>query len=667
MSGAPASATGGIAGARLLPVAALIMALAIYALGNISLVLYNSALEPELGTRSQLIGTYVRENVELALDAGVPLPRIAAATTYLETVLDSFPEVRSVQIRQADGTLVVGRARGPEGTYVDVGREDDVAPDYRSSILSRNAVAGEILIEVDRAFLREQFTDVFLDIAVLVLVILLFTFELIRSAVLRQVVGRFRQVRWLAAEQAAGRFGHRFAASAVDALGRLSNRLSDHAIDLHERVARLTAVADAALQDRLAGLRLKYGINGREPAILRLADPGDIRLPLFLFATGEELSKPFLPLLVRNAALDGGWPLPDLVVSLPIVAYLIALIVLSSFAGRLASRFVPTTIFLVALAPVAVSHIGLSFAATPLEFILWRAIAGAGYALATIACQDYALRAAGSRGNAAAMSGFVAAVIGGTFCGTAVGGILADRIGTGPTFIFGALLVAAAAIIATRMMAGSTATLPAPAIRREEPRPSVFRNARFVALLFGIAIPMHVLMAAFLWYTVPLALDELGARPADIGRALMGYYLLTIFVVPWTARFVESFSLSAVIAGLGGLVSGAGLLLLSQWYGFWTIVAAIALAGIGHGMIRATVVAVAVGSTKGGPDSPEAAANLGALRTFERAGSILGLMATAMIAVTLDYQALAGLTGCFVLAGASVFLAVHGLWWRSKT
>lgn len=665
MSGQPTPATGRIAGARLLPIAALIMTLAIYALGNISLVLYNAALAPELGTRSQLIGAYIRENVELALDAGVPLPRIAAATTYLERVLESFPEVRSVQIRQADGTLVVGRARGLDGAYVDVSPDEDAAPDFRSAILSGNAVAGEILVEVDRAFLREQFTDVFLDIAVVVLVILLFTFEVVRSAVLLQVTKPLRHVRWLAAEHAAGRFGHRFTASAADALGRLSNRLSDHAVDLHERVGRLAAASDAGLRNRLDAFGARHGIVGRAPATLRIADSGDIRMPLFLFATGEELSKPFLPLLVRNAALDGVWPLPDLVVSLPIVAYLVALMAFSSFAGRVAARFAPTTIFLAALAPVALSHIGLSFATTPLEFIAWRAIAGMGYALATIACQDYALHAAGSRGHAGAMSGFVATVIGGTFCGTAVGGILADRIGTGPTFILGAMLVAAAAILATRMMVGGAASRPAPAIRHRVVKVPVFRNARFLALLFGIAIPMNVLMAAFLWYTVPLALDELGARPADIGRALMGYYLLTIFVVPWTARVVESWSLTTAVAGLGGLMSGAGLLLLSQWYGFWTIVGAIAVAGIGHGMIRATVVSIAVESAEGGPDAPGAAANLSALRTFERAGSIIGLIVTAMLAVALDYQALARLTGWFVLAGALAFLAVHGLRGRS--
>lgn len=665
MSG-PTPASGHIAGARLLPVAALIMAIAIYVLGNISLVLYNAALEPELGIRSQLVGAYVRENVELALDAGVPLPRIAGATTYLESVLSSFPEVRSVQIRQTDGTPVVGRARGLDGDYVDIGHDEEVATDFRSAILSGNAVVGEILVEVDRAFLREQFTDVFLDIAVVVLVILLFTFEIVRSAVLLQVTKPLRHIRWLAMEQASGRFGHRFTTSAADALGRLSNRLSDHAIDLHERAGRIATVSDAALRNRLDAFRTRYGIDARAPATLRIADRGDIRMPLFLFATGEELSKPFLPLLVRNAALDSGWPLPDLIVSLPIVVYLLALMAFSSFAGRLASRFAPTTIFLVALAPVALSNIGLSFATSPLEFIAWRAVAGMGYALATIACQDYALRAAGGRGRAGAMSGFVATVIGGTFCGTAVGGILADRVGTGPTFIFGAMLVAAAAIVATRMMVGGSAPRPAPAIRHRGPKVPLFRNARFLALLFGIAIPMNVLMAAFLWYTVPLALDELGARPADIGRALMSYYLLTIFVAPWTARFVETWSLTAAIAGLGGLISGTGLLLVSQWYGFWTIVAAIAVAGVGHGMIRATIVSVAVESAEGGPDGPGAASNLSALRTLERAGSIVGLIATAMLAVALDYQALARLTGWFVLAGALAFLAVHGLWRRSK-
>src|SRR5690606_34272202 len=151
---------------------------------------------------------------------------------------------------------------------------------------------------------------------------------------------------------------------------------------------------------------------------------------------------------------------------------------------------------------------------------------------------------------------------------TAVGGILADRIGTSATFVSGAVLVLAAGMVALKVLLVEPARDGTPAPRSEGGMFTALRNLRFIVLLLGIAIPMNVLMAAFLWYTVPLALDQLGARPADIGRALMVYYLLTIFVTPWTASVADRWPATPGLAGLGGLLSGLGLLALSQWYGF---------------------------------------------------------------------------------------------------
>lgn len=50
----------------------------------------NAALEPELDTRSRLVGSIIRENIQRALDAGIPLRRIPGADTYLVDVLETF-------------------------------------------------------------------------------------------------------------------------------------------------------------------------------------------------------------------------------------------------------------------------------------------------------------------------------------------------------------------------------------------------------------------------------------------------------------------------------------------------------------------------------------------------------------------------------------------------
>src|SRR5690606_23915304 len=140
-----------------------------------------------------------------------------------------------------------------------------------------------------------------------------------------------------------------------------------------------------------------------------------------------------------------------------------------------------------------------------------------------------------------------------TFCGTAIGGVLADRLGAGPTFLVGAALVAISAFAAIKMMAGEDVRAGPTNVPRA-PR-SAFTNGRFAGLVFGIAIPANIMMAAFLWYIVPLALSDLGSRPADIGRVLMIYYLMTRLAVPVAARILDACSNTSGLLACGAAIS----------------------------------------------------------------------------------------------------------------
>ena len=348
-----------------------------------------------------------------------------------------------------------------------------------------------------------------------------------------------------------------------------------------------------------------------------------------------------------------------MLISLPLVSYLIALIVLSPVAGRLAERFTAKRTFIAALLPVAVSQVGLSISTGVGEFILWRGLAGAGYAVATIACQEYALRASAHGKHGRAMGGFVTVVIGGTFCGTALGGVLADRLGTSVTFLIGAALVVGSGIIASRMMCSiNTPDLPHIDALTAHRSGSPLSNPRFVGLLFGVAIPANIIMASFLWYVVPLALADLGSRPADVGRVLMVYYLITVLVAPFVARLVDRGSGASLLIAAGGIISGLGLLGLNYWYGLWPIVAAVAAAGIGHAIIRATQVPLAIMISTKGTNFPSSN-TLSALRMWERAGSVIGLLATGVLVGHHGYAMTISMIGALALAGTVIFAIIE--------
>lgn len=664
---------GRLAAARLTPWAGLVVVLAASVFGLATVRAFNEAIVPELDNRSRLIGTIVRGNIQRALELGIPFEQLRGTAGYLHNVLERFPEVSRIAIRTADARVISLGERRASGDIItrDAAAAGASAPAPRAfapqafsfPIVTRNTVVGDIVIEGDPRFIDRQLRDVFLDMIVFVLVALLVAFEIMLAVVTLSVVKPLDRLRALLERQRRGDFSLRLAERSATSLERVAARFSDHSVDLNARFARIRAGRAAAPPRDLDALGQRHGLRAGAPQRLRLADVADTRLPLFVFVLGAELSKSFLPLYVRRAAAGETWLAESLLISLPLAAYLLALVVLSPVAGRMTQRWPARAVFLAALVPVVVSQVGLSLSTSVFEIVLWQAVTGGGFAVASIACQDHALGLAGGSERVRAVGGFIAVVIAGTFCGTAVGGVIADRLGQANVFLVGAGLVLAAGLLAMIMIpAGAAAPTGAPPPGTARPRLlATLRSAEFLVLLLAIAIPANILVAAFLWYLVPLMLAAGGSSPADIGRALMLYYLLVVLLAPRAARPCEHHRVALAFVVGGALLSGGAVLVASQWSGFWPVAAAIALAGIGQALLRAPVVALTLAIGECAPSRPGAGVMLGALRTFERVGSILGLLLAAWLAARFGYAGAAAATGHLVVAGAVVF-AVFRLW-----
>src|SRR3546814_16411219 len=90
--------------------------------------------------------------------------------------------------------------------------------------------------------------------------------------------------------------------------------------------------------------------------------------------------------------------------------------------------------------PSILALVGLGLSESVAAITFWRGVTAVFYATATIACQEYALRAAADQGSARPLSTFVAVIYGGVFCGSALGGVIAARLGFEATFLLGSLL-----------------------------------------------------------------------------------------------------------------------------------------------------------------------------------------------------------------------------------
>lgn len=645
---------------RLIQILAAIVTVSVVAAGAASIAAFDRAVEPELAKRTRLIGSIVRAELQRTLELGIPLDAIAGLDRYLSETLAKFQEVERIAVTTASGNVVAVVERPESGRSVLEVAGLGAAVTLRESatvlpILEGNRLVGEISIEISPLFVQTRLRDVFLDVMVIALVATVIALELTLAVIVSSVGKPIERILRLLTEQCEGSFLHRIRAGGVGNLARAVARLNDRAEDLAERLnelpARLRARAVATTDARIA--------EGR-PLWLRLSDIGDIRLPLFVFSVAGHIATAFLP-LYAEAARRPDWLSPEIAAAAPLVAFLVAIAALAPLSGPLARRFGPRRLFLASVPPSVLALVGLGLSDSVLAITFWRSVMGVFFAAATIACQEYALRAA-DHGSARPLSAFVAVVFGGVFCGSALGGVIAGRFGFEVTFLFGALLAALSGglgVAALRGKAGDAGTvaavspLPSPGPSPEPSKHREWLNHRFLALLVGVVMPMNAATAVFIWYLTPLALSAGGSNPAEIGRVVMLYYLAVVLFAPKVSSLSDGRLGPLRLVHLGSLVSACGLLSLVLWGGFWAFTAAVAALGVGHTLMRAPLFALVARMTGG------AGAGIDALRLVERIGAILGLAASALLLGDVGAENSVIALGVAVLSGHALYAIVE--------
>lgn len=608
---------------------------------------FDRAVAPELNKRTRLIGVVVRTELQRALELGQQLDAIAGLESYLAATIDKFGEVDAIVVRSADGTPIAAAHRaegGRSAAVVPVGVQTVVAQgSYVLPILDRNRLVGEIQVDTSPTFVRARLREVFLDVMVIALVATLLAVELTLMVIAASVTGPQTRVLQLLDAQSEGNFTQVIRPGGLGGLSRTAARLNDQAQDLAARWAALPSAARARMKQSLKG-----SIADGRPALLRLSDVGDIRLPLFIYVIASEVAVAFLPIYSRALARPD-WLTPAMAAAVPLVCYLFAAALLTPFSGRLSRKFGARNLFLASIPVTALSLAALAMATQVLEVALWRGIMAVFYATATIACQEYAIGASADAGSTRPMGAFVAVVYGGVFCGAALGGVIAGRFGFQAALMSGAAAAVVAGILGAITMRGAAGD---PVQVAPNASPTSWRlDRRITALLVGLAVPMSATTAVFVWYLTPLILTESGSGPAEVARVVMLYYLAIVLFGPAVIAASDGRVGPRNLVVMGASIAGLALLSLSLWSGFWAVTAAMAVLGIGHTVMRAPLYAWARRVDPAG-------VSIMPLRLSERIGAILGLGICALLLPALGADYGIRMLAIITLVGVVAFVAV---------
>ncbi len=643
---------------KLVPWAGLLIIGSALVLGILTISTVNRSIEPEVTNRTTLMGTVINQNIQRAVDAGVPLAKLVGAEQYFGNFLREFPEVAYIGV--ATGRIILEAGKRQENIY---GPRRSSKGVVAYPINSGDEQIGYIIIDVDKGYITREFENVLLDLAVVALVAILLAFEVLVVMMSVSLTAPFNRLQHLITLQADGDFSSRIETSGkVTAIDLISASLSRRAETLHrafaQAMAKLTPGSNNERTQTLNDLKSQFGLSSHRPKLMVFSYLNDIRLPLFLFAAADALPLAFFPLFTRAAINPLTWLDLGVVISLPLAGYLVAIMAGSPFARPLAERFGHRKLILMAAVPTIAAHLGLFLSTNVIEIVLFRTIAGLGYAIVTLACQDYVLDVVPKEQRTRSLGSYSGVLFAGIFSGAAMGGVLADRLGQDSVFLVSAVLVLISGLLVHSLLPGRNLSQTTADNSTDAKSHSIWAplgGFRFSALLLGSVIPTGVLSQAFISYLVALYMHDLGASAADIGRILMVYFLMITLMAPVTARFTESRFDPTLVTVLGGILAGVALLAGTTWGTQQGVLIAVWGAGIGQGMMRGPQVSIAMSIAETDLAQLGSNAVLGSLRTFERGGSIIGLMVIALISSHMGYPAAMGVVGVWVLVGAAAF------------
>ena len=642
---------------KLIPLAAILVTLAVVILGFLSIDYIGKSIAPEIVNRTKLIGEIVNANIQRAVSAGVPLDKIVGADRYLDKLLRDFQEVSYIGIVDDEPIVEVGKRERSSLSPTQL-LEDELI----YSISHDDQIIGRIIIDVDSTFIAQQFREVYMDLIVVIMVAVLITFESMVVMIGRTITTPIQRVHTLATMQALGDFSKYAITRGKDGFDHILDVLSRRANEHHDLMSRAITLSlkssyGPAESDNLKNIKARFHLFLPKPKLLTFSNLNDIRWPLFLFIAADELPLSFFPLFTRAAENPWGWLDQGIVISLPLIGYLLAIFTSSPVARLLTSVVGHRKLLFFAMAPAVVTHIGLFFSTTVPEIVLFRTLSGFGYAIATLTYQDYVLDMIPKEHRTKSIGNFTAVLVGGIFCGTAIGGILADRLGQHAVFLISAILVVISCVLILLFIPSQDKTSDTKYKIEVKPLSilKALSDKHFSSLVFGIAMPCNIIMQAFIAFLVALYMNELGASTAETGRTLMGYFLMIYFVGPVSTKLSDKRVTPSIVILLGAVIAGASLLFAGLVATKQALLFAVLGAGVGHGLVRSHQLSVVMDIAESSLFRLGLNVVLGTLRTLERGGSILGLLAVAWLYGLVGYQGAISMIGLLSLLGVVLF------------
>ncbi len=357
---------------------------------------------------------------------------------------------------------------------------------------------------------------------------------------------------------------------------------------------------------------------------------GVMRPVIFLFLFGIDLSAALIPLQMERL-YQPMFGLPkDLVLGLPVSAMFLMVGVTFLIAGAWMDRRGWHEPFVVGVLLTGASKFYAWLAPDAFQFVLAMAGIGFGYGLALMAAQGFVMANTSEEKKAHGISFFFAGVYAGSIGGTAIGAMLAERIGYDVVFLLGSLFVFAC-FACSLFFLRPTFVRPqlkvCPRASGEKTKSGVLTfllDRNVLTLILFCSIPSAVAVIGFLNYFSPVYLSRLGISESIIGGVLTLYGISMVYVSPLIGAKIDKTDRKELFIVIGCVLGGCAFLGFHVLTGLSATIVAIILLGLSMSCLQAsqTTYTLRLKATKRFGDGKAVAI----VRASSRVGQMLGPM-----------------------------------------
>ena len=619
---------------------AIVLLLAAAALVSLlAMAQFEKVLVPELDKKGLRVAESVRSLLVKSINYGVPLDKLRGSQDYFDQVLAEHQESRYLAVTTSTGQLLYRSSQLPDQVAARLASQQPsrhkqtavIGPYYNLSlaVIVGDEQLATLHLGLDNTFVLRRIKEIGYDILTVLLIAFIFTFELMLLIFSAMIHAPMASIKERLDNLALGKTGQQLAIRANREFERV-----------HQLLNRISAQQSSDSSP----------VEQRQPAV-------EVRGLVFLFIFAAMFPVSFLPIYLNQLYQPLASLSKELTLSLPFGAYYLVTALAIALAGPWSERVGRRRPMVLGALLGAAGYLGCGLAPSLVLLTACYCLAAIGFGLVMVASQGYIIDTTRADQRSSAIARFWAGFFSGTLCGTGIGAILAHRIGFQATFMVAAAFSLASSLLMVRLISDQQQRQHKPPVSLAQ-LGQLLANGRFFALVFGLSVPAKVVMTGFMFYLVPKFLDSLAVGQSSIGRILMIYSLMFVFVGPPLSRFFEKHLNPALMSLAATVQAGAALLLAGLWPEVAGVVVAISLYALFRASCTPATTALLLQVSKPQVEKLGAATVISVSTLCERLGNISGPILAGLLITAFGFEWAMASYGILTLAGALLVMLV---------